>query len=416
MVKRTIGNLILTRRAMTVAIMGFASGLPLALSDSTLQAWLTVMDLDVSTIGLFSLVGLPYTLKFFWAPLVDRFDLKFIGRRRDWIFLSQVLLAIALFCLGNQVIQNNAVGIIGILAFLVAFISATQDIAVDAYRAEVLKPEERGFGAAVSVTGYRVAMLVSGAGALMLADQVGFNQTYIVMSFIMMFCACLNFFAPDVGNQDSKDGRSGNLLLEPFRIFFSRKGAVALLGIILLYKLGDAFAGRLTTTFLLRGLGFSLTDVGAVNKGLGLIASIIGGLYGGVLMYRLGLYRSLVSFAWLQALTNFGFCLLAITGASYIGLIAVIGLENLAGGMGTAAFVALLMAVCDRRYTATQLAILSALASLGRVFAGPPSGYLVESFGWALFFAFTFVIALPVLYLLKRNRSSVEAYDRPGVM
>ena len=312
MANRTINRLIFTRRAAVVALLGFASGMPLALSDSTLQAWLTVANLDVSTIGLFSLVGLPYTIKFLWAPIVDRFDFKFLGRRRDWIFLSQIMLSLTLFSLGSRAIENDSLALVGLLAFLVAFISATQDIAVDAYRAEVLKAEERGFGAALSVTGYRIAMLVSGAGALMLADVIGFNKTYMIMSLIMFICSLINFFSPDIGRTGFKDQSIQALVLEPFKSFFSKEAAFALLGIIFLYKLGDAFAGRLTTTFLIRGLGFSLTDVGAVNKGLGLMASIIGGLYGGVLMYRLGLYRSLVLFAWLQALTNFGFYILAI--------------------------------------------------------------------------------------------------------
>ena len=412
MTDRTINRLIFTRRAAVVALLGFASGIPLALSDSTLQAWLTVANLDVSTIGLFSLVGLPYTIKFLWAPIIDRFDLKFLGRRRDWIFLSQIMLSFTLFSLGSRVIENDSLALVGLLAFLVAFISATQDIAVDAYRAEVLKAEERGFGAALSVTGYRMAMLVSGAGALMLADVIGFNKTYMIMSLIMFICSLINFFSPDICRPDFKEQSIQALVLEPFKSFFSKEAAFALLGIIFLYKLGDAFAGRLTTTFLIRGLGFSLTDVGAVNKGLGLMASIIGGLYGGVLMYRLGLYRSLVLFAWLQALTNLGFYVLSIMGASYVGLVAVIGLENLAGGMGTAAFVALLMSVCDRRYTATQFAILSAVASLGRVFAGPPSGFLVENLGWSNFFAFTVVISLPVIYLLAQFRTVLEDHDR----
>ena len=412
MTDRTINRLIFTRRAAVVALLGFASGIPLALSDSTLQAWLTVANLDVSTIGLFSLVGLPYTIKFLWAPIIDRFDLKFIGRRRDWIFLSQIMLSFTLFSLGSRVIENDSLAFVGLLAFLVAFISATQDIAVDAYRAEVLKAEERGFGAALSVTGYRMAMLVSGAGALMLADVIGFNKTYMIMSLIMFICSLINFFSPDICRPDFKEQSIQALVLEPFKSFFSKEAAFALLGIIFLYKLGDAFAGRLTTTFLIRGLGFSLTDVGAVNKGLGLMASIIGGLYGGVLMYRLGLYRSLVLFGWLQALTNLGFYVLSIMGASYVGLVAVIGLENLAGGMGTAAFVALLMSVCDRRYTATQFAILSAVASLGRVFAGPPSGFLVENLGWSTFFVLTVVISLPVIYLLAQFRRVVEDHDR----
>ncbi|MEX2479506.1 MAG: MFS transporter [Gammaproteobacteria bacterium] len=401
------------RRIATVAVLGFASGLPLALSDSTMQAWLTEAGVDVRAIGWFSLVGLPYVFKFLWAPLLDRFQTRWLGRRRDWIAFSQLALAALLALVGLGDLAVGAVPVLGLAAFLIALCSATQDIAIDAYRAEVLTERERGFGAAVSTTGYRIAMLVSGAGALLLADQLGFAHTYLVMAGAVMFGVLANLAGPDVPSTNVAPRSLADAVVGPWRNFFNREAALGVLLLIFFYKLGDAFAGRLTMTFLLRELGFSLTDVGAISKGLGLVATIVGALYGGVLMYRLGLYRALVLFAWLQAVTNLGFCLLALSGPSYLAMIAVIGCENLSGGMGTAAFVALLMALCDHRYTATQFALFTAVASLGRVVAGPPAGHLVEAVGWPVFFALTFVIALPALALLAHHRRRIEQLEMP---
>ena len=408
--RKTVASLI-NRRIIAVMIAGFASGLPLALSDSTLQAWLTVLDMDIRTIGLFSLVGLPYVLKLFWAPIIDRFGFSFLGRRRDWMCITQILAAILLFSLAISTTDNTTLMFVALLSFFLAFISATQDIAVDAYRADLLSSDERGFGAATSVTAYRIAMLFSGAGALVMAEQIGFNNTYIVMAITMLICGCLNFLLPELPSSVKQPKTISEAIINPFKSFFVKDSIFVLLSIIFLYKLGDAFAGRLTTTFLLRGLEFSLTDVGAISKGLGLMASILGGLYGGILMYRLGLYRSLWIFAWLQGLTNLGFFLLAITGKSYIGLAVVIGLENLTGGMGTAAFVALLMAICDKSYTATQFAMLTAFASLGRILAGPPAGMLVNSYDWPIFFFLTFIISLPVIFILQRYKNIVNRLD-----
>lgn len=402
------------RRVFTIAMLGFASGLPLALSDSTMQAWLTVANVDIATIGLFSMVGLPYVLKFAWAPLLDRFQLGWPGRRRDWILLSQLALVVLLVAIGVFNPADGALAVLGLAAFLIAFLSASQDIAVDAYRSEVLSERERGFGAAVSVTGYRIAMLVSGAGALLMADQIGFSNTYILMAGVLLLGVLANLFGPQLAADNVAPTSLRIAIVGPLKSYFSRDSAWLLLLLVLLYKLGDAFAGRLTSAFLLRELGFSLTDVGAIYKGLGLLATIAGALYGGALMYRLGLYRSLLVFALLQAVTNLGFCALALMGASYFGMVTVIGLENLTGGMGTAAFVALLMAICERSYTATQFAMLTAVASLGRVLAGPPSGYLVEAIGWPGFFALSFLIALPAVALLMRIRATIEKLDAPA--
>jgi PAT family beta-lactamase induction signal transducer AmpG len=399
------------KRIAVLGLLGFSSGLPLALSDSTMQAWLAESDVDIATIGLFSLVGLPYVLKFLWAPVLDRFQLKWLSRRRDWIIFSQLVIAILLFAASEYVDAHQNTVLLGIVAFLIAFASATQDIAIDAYRAEILLSRERGMGAGVSVAGYRIGMLLSGAGAFVLADQIGFSATYAVMGGFMLLATTASIFGPPIQVETAPPQTLAAAIVEPLKNYFDRRAAITILLLVVLYKLGDAFAGRLTTTFLLRGLEFSLTDVGTINKGLGLAASIFGALYGGFLMFRIGMYRALMYFAILQAVTNLGFMFLAFAGKTYVGLIAVIGLENICGGMGTSAFVAFLMAICDRRYTAAQFALLTAFASLGRVLAGPPSGYLVESVGWGYFFGFTFLVSLPAIALLFWMRERIMELD-----
>ncbi len=406
---------LLNRRTLTVAALGFASGLPLALSDSTLQAWLVSAGIDVATIGLFSLVGLPYVLKFLWAPLLDRFQPGWPGRRRDWMLVSQLSLIVLLLLLAAA--EFSPVPLpwwLGMGALLVAVLSATQDVAIDAYRTELLPEQERGFGAGVATTGYRLAMLVSGAGALLMADRFGFATVYALMAAVLTIGLVATMLGPELSRQEPPPASLRDAFAGPVREFFTREGAWALLLLVLLYKLGDAFAGRLAVTFLLRELEFSLTDVGAVYKGLGMLASIGGALYGGALMVRWGLYRSLLIFAWLQALTNLGFWVLAVTPASFLSMATVIGLENLTGGMGTSAFVALLMACCARRYTATQFALLTAVASLGRVFAGPPSGYLVEALGWPIFFALTFLVALPAVFFIIWRKAMIRDLTDTG--
>ena len=397
-------------RIMAIGIMGFASGLPLSLSDSTLQAWLTVENISIASIGMFSLVGFPYLFKFAWAPLLDWLNLGFLGRRKDWIFVFQLCVAASLLCMGQMDFAENQLYIVGAIAFLIALFSASQDIVVDAYRADVSKANERAFAAAISVTGYRIAMIVSGAGALIGAQTFGFSVVYSVLGCLMVFCALLNFVFPKVQSNDPSGGYGLKSLAAPFYDLIFRKEFLLIIFLVLSYKLGDAFAGRLTTTFLLRHLEFSLVDVGSINKALGLAASIIGAIYGGVIVYRFGLYRSLLYFGVLQALTNLGFFVLSLFEKNYFGLVAVIGLENLAGGMGTAAFIAFLMNICNKSYTATQFAILTAVASLGRVFSGPPSGFLVETYGWSWFFIFSFLVAIPSIVVLRIYRVRLDGY------
>ena len=403
-------NQLLNPRVVTVLFLGFSSGLPLALSGGTLQAWLTVEDVDIKTIGLFSLVGLPYTLKFLWSPLMDRFVVPIFGRRRGWIVLSQ--LALIGLILGMSVTSpQNGLWFLALLAFCLTFVSASQDVAIDAYRTEVLRERERGMGAAVSVTGYRVAMLVSGALALILSEYLGWRATYMLMALIMSIGVVAVWLGPEPEDPGTPPASMKDAVEGPFKEFFSRTGVWSLLALIVLYKLGDAFAGSLTTTFLIRGVNFSVGEVGAINKGMGLASTIIGALFGGVLMARLRLFKALLIFGILQAVSNLSFMVLALVGKSYPLMIFTIAFENLAGGMGTAAFVAFLMILCNHSYTATQFALLSALASLGRVFVGPLSGVLVDGMGWTVFFFTTFLFALPGLVLLWVMREVVKGIE-----
>ena len=397
------------RRVAFMLLLGFSSGLPLALTTGTLQAWATVDGLDIKTISFLTLVGSAYTLKFLWAPLMDRFVPPLLGRRRGWMLVTQLLLVAGIALMGTQSPKASIMAL-ALIAVVVAFCSASQDIAFDAYRTDVLHKNERGAGAAVSVLGYRLAMLVSGGLALVLADSfLGWQATYWLMAALMFIGIVATWFAPEPEVVVPPPRTLDEAVVGPMKDFFSRDGAVLVLVLIVLYKLADAFAGSLSTAFLIRGVGFSATEVGAINKILGLIATIVGALVGGALMVRLSLYGALMLFGILQAVTNLGFWFLAVTPKAYWSMATVVGLENLAGGMGTAAFVAFLMALCRVRYSATQFALLSALAAVGRTYlAGPLSGVMVESFGWANFFIVTVLIALPGLVLLWMQRANIE--------
>src|SRR3990170_4697927 len=385
-----------SRRIGVMVLAGFSSGLPLALTGGTLQAWMTVAGVDLRTIGVFALVGIPYTVKFLWAPLMDRFVPPWMGRRRGWMFLTQaaLLLGIAAMAFGSPEAAPFA---LGATALLVAFSSASQDIVIDAYRTDVLREPERGLGAAVFVTGYRIAMLVSGALALILSERIGWRNTYLLMASLMAVGVATTVFGPEPEIRVTPPKSLQEAVVGPLREFFSRRAAGAMLLLIVLYKLGDAYAGTLTTAFLIRGVGFSPTEVGTINKGLGLVSLILGAMVGGTLMF----------FGILQAVSNLSFTVLSLLGKSYAMLLFTVAFENVCGGLGTAAFVALLMALCDHRYTATQYALLSSLAALGRIFVAPTSGYVVESVGWAVFFFLTAVTALPGLWMLGRYRREI---------
>lgn len=385
--------------------LGFASGLPLALTAGTLQAWLTVAGVDLRTIGIFTLVGLPYTVKFLWAPLMDRFVPPWLGRRRGWALITQMSLVTGIVAMALSR-PAEAPWVIGALALMVAFLSASQDIVLDAYRTDVLRPVERGFGAAVWVNGYRIALVLAGAVALILADRIGWQRTYLMMAGLMTVGIAAILVSPEPSDAAAVPHSLSEAVWGPIREFFSRSAAVGFLAIVVLYKIGDAFAGALMTAFLIGEIGFSTTDIGLV-KGIGIGATLIGALAGGAAMARMALPRALLIFGLLQAVTNLGFMALAWLGKSYVGMILAVVFENFSGGLGTAAFVALVMSLCDHRYTATQFALLSSLEALGRVLLGRPAADLVHAFGWVWFFFLTFLAALPGLWLVWRLRADL---------
>jgi MFS transporter, PAT family, beta-lactamase induction signal transducer AmpG len=410
-----VSNVYTSPRVAPLLVLGFASGLPLALTSGTLQAWATVEGVPLQEIGFLTLVGTAYTIKFLWAPLVDRFAPPLLGRRRGWMLITQVVLAAAILAMG-ALSPSSALMPLALLAVLVAFLSATQDIAFDAYCTDVLRKEERGAGAAIKVMGYRLAMIVSGGLALIMADQwIGWGNTYMVMGGLMLLCALATLWAPEPEHVARAPRSLREAVAEPLHEFFTRRGALSVLLLIVLYKLGDAFAGALSTTFLIRGAGFTPTEVGTVNKVLGLAATIIGALAGGSLMARWGLYRSLMAFGLLQAVSNLAYWLIAVSPKNLWLMATGVGIENLCGGLGTASFVGLLMALCRQRFSATQFALLSALSAVGRTYlAGPLTPPLVNHLGWPGFFLLTVVIAIPGLVLLKILRGTIDTMEKQG--
>lgn len=507
-----------TWRLIAVLILGFASGLPLALTGTALQAWLTVDNIDIATIGFFSLVGLPYTFKFLWAPLMDRFEPPFLGRRRGWLVLTQVAIAGALLLMSSMS-PSQSTQIFALIAVMVAFLSASQDVVIDAYRTDVLPAPERGLGASLNVFGYRLAMMISSGVAFIWADPVNgkgwsWPKVYMIMAAIMLVAAAISlfllpslpksnvapksnakndilgflavvaavvvgyqftvhianpiadkmmspFFPPLAEGPDPNLKKWADLLALLFGMaftiplawwaskkakfetlnislanYFSMKGATSFLALIILYKLGDAFAGVLMTPFLLKGVGFAQAEVGVVNKVMGIWLTILGALLGGALMMKYRLYKSLFIFGILQLLSNLGFWLVAVLGKGAWGgfslpafdiyiitlkeathvdwlLLMTVAIENVTGGMATAAFVAFLMALCNQKFTATQYALLSAFASVGRVWVGPLAGTMVTSIGWPTFFIFSTIAAVPGMVMLYKLRSVIQSLEAP---
>ncbi|HET7922573.1 MAG TPA: MFS transporter [Gammaproteobacteria bacterium] len=395
-------------RIAVVLLLGFSSGLPLALSGSTLQAWMATLHVDITTIAAFSLVGLPYSLKFLWAPVMDRYVPPLLGRRRGWIALTQVALALLLVAMAFTD-PVAATWRMGVLAFALAFASASQDIVYNAYFTDLLQPRERGFGAAMQTGGYRLAMIVSGALVLILSDRIGWRASYLLMALLMLCATLPAIFGPEPEQQVLVPRSLARAVIEPLREILARPGITGLLLLVVLYKFGDWFSGPLTNVFLIEGVHFTATDVGVVNKGFGVAATILGVFIGGMLMARMRLSRALLVFGVLQGVSILGFLALSETGHHYPLMVFAVGVENLAWGMGTAAFLAYLMALCDHRYTAFQFALLSALDSISRVILGPPSGVVAEHWGWSALFMVSALLALPGLLLLWRLRERIDA-------
>ena len=395
---------------LLMLVLGFASGMPLALTGSTLTAWLVTEGVDIQTIGLYSLVGLPYAFKFLWSPLMDRYVPPFLGRRRGWMMITQLAL-IATICTMGFFNPGSMPVLIATIAVALAFFSASQDIVLDAYRTEYLKPEERGAGAGVWIMGYRIAILVSGAVALILSDYLSWKMVYIIMGLTMSIGCIATLLSPEPlklnpGIERIEPPNSLNdAIVLPFVEFFKRPGALEILLFIILYKLGDVAASQMTTPYILKYIGFSRTELGAIYKGFGMAATIAGTLVGGAIMTKWTMRMSLFIFGLLQGVSTLIFIILEFTGRQVWALSLVIGVENFSGGMGTAAYTALLMGLCNRKFTATQYALLSSLMAVSRYITGAPTGYLVDAVGWAMFFVICTALALPGLLLLVRYNS-----------
>ena len=391
------------RKLALILLLGFSSGLPLALSGATLQAWFTTTGISIVAIGELTLVGQPYIYKFLWAPLLDRYIPPLLGRRRGWLIITQLglIIAIAAMAFGDPNVNPYLLAGLGVA---VAFISATQDIAFDAYRTDILTEKELGLGAALTTAGYRIAMLVSGGLALVLAAKFGWRVTYLIMASLMLIGLLASWLSEEPVYSKQKNTAPENLwvaIKNPFQEFLKRKAALLILLFIVLYKIGDAFSLSLMTPFLIRGLGFSLTTVGMVFKGFGFLATIAGASVAGLIMIRLSLYRSLFLFGVAQIIAILMLYALALVGKNYLMLVTAIVTDSFCNGMGSTALVAYLMSLCDHRYTATQFALLSAFASIGRILAGPIAGILVTHISWTSFFICAVIISIPSLILLK---------------
>lgn len=389
---------ILNRRMIVSFIMGFSSGLPLLLTISVLQAWMKEEGVDLTVIGLMALVGLPYTAKFIWAPILDRFIPPFLGRRRGWLLIAQIALMISIAGLGMTE-PGRSPWTVAWAAFLVTFFSASQDIVIDAYRREDLSDEELGLGSSLYVNGYRVGMLLASGGGLIMADHMSFSVVYMIMALCILPGLITTLLTPEPDLSMGKPKNMKEAIIDPLVEYFSRSGALWILAFILCYKIGDTMASSMTTPFYL-DIGFSKSEIGAVVKLFGFWATVVGSLAGGVIMIRLGINRSLWIFGFLQAISTAGFALLAKIGYSIPVLSTVIGFENLSSGMGTAAYVAFMAHITNKKFTATQYALLSSLMGIPRVMVSAPTGFFAKHIGWVGFFIVCTCIAIPGMLLL----------------
>lgn len=409
----------LTRRMLAIFLLGFSSGLPLALVGGTLQAWFKTSGASIILIGFMSLIGQPYSYKFLWAPFLDKFaPTALLDRRRSWMLVTQLLIicliiTMAMFNPAATVhILNWEIPTLLLLGLFLSCCSATQDIAIDAYRVEVLRHDERGLGSALGIEGYRVAMVASGGFALVLAGHYGWQFTYLCMAALMSVGVIATLFGPKVQTPiEEKDTTLTALILTSFKDFLTRDKAWLILILIIMYKLGDSFSHALSSTFLL-DLDFTLKEVGMINKVLGVFATLIGVLVGGLFMTRVGLYRALLTFGVLAAVTNLTYMILAMIGKQITVACAAVLIENICAGMGTAAFVALIMSLCNPAFTATQFALLSSLAAFGRIYVGPVAGFMVDSVGWAWFYFFSAAVAIPGLLLLMFLRPQIDKSEK----
>lgn len=385
---------------LVVTLMGFSSGLPLLLIGSTLKFWMREEGVDLTLIGIFSLVGMPYTLKFVWAPLLDRYFVSRFGRRRFWLYVFQIGLILSLFMM-SMLNPKDSPALVGALAFLIAFLSASQDIVVDAYRREALPDNELGFGSSMYVNGYRVALLAAGAGALFIAEATSWAISYQMMAIGIGVGLVTTLFCSEPEVEAHPPQSLKEAVLGPLIEYFSRHQAVLFLLFILMFKLGDQMASEMLSPFYV-DTGFSKSEVAWVSKIFGFWAVIVGGTIGGLLIIRIGINRALWIFGALQMISTFGFSVLDTIGHKVEALAVVIGFENLASGMGTAAFAAYMAALTNKKFTATQYALLTSLLGVPRTLFAAPTGWMAENLGWFNFFLTCTLLAIPGMLMLYK--------------
>ena len=405
-------------KMLVILLTGFSSGLPLLLTGSTLKYWMREEGLDLGTIGLFGLVGLPYTLKFLWAPLLDALIPPFLGRRRGWMLSTQICLFLTISAIGLTEPSTHLLHI-AVVCLLITFFSASQDIVFDAYRREHLQDEELGIGSSVFIYGYRIGMLVAGTLALFLADQdsLSWHTVYFIMGGFMIVGMLTTMFAPEPILVAPPSSSVTKVAVGSYMEFFSRPGAVLILAFVLLYKLGDSMGAEMLSPLMV-DIGISKTEYAVVGKTFGMMSLIGGGLLGGVIIYRLGILRSLWIFGLLQIFSTAGFILLATAGNNIAIFTAVIAFEMITSGLGTTAYVAFMASITNKQFTATQYALLTSIMGVPRVLAGSMTGILAEWVRWVGFYAICTFIAIPGLLLISRIAQASlhrESFENHGM-
>jgi PAT family beta-lactamase induction signal transducer AmpG len=410
--KPTLLQALKDKRLLAVLLMSFASGLPFNLTNFSLQAWLASTGLDIKTIGIFSLVALPYNIKFLWAPVLDRFLPPFLGRRRGWILMYQAALTVCIGIMGLSS-PTEQLPLLAAAALLVAFLSASQDIVIDAYRVDTIPASERALAAAASAFGYRTAAMLAGTVLVTIAGYLGWRLAFMYVACLMAATMVATIWAPEPQSPGERPTSMAAAVWQPLRALMAQKGMWGFLLLILLYKVGDALALSLYSTFMIQGVGFSLVELGFAGKLNMTISTMVGVALGGWIYIRWGTFRSMLIFGIGQALTNLLYAWLAIAGKKLWLLAFATCVDTMVGGMGQAAFVAFLVSLCSVNYSATQYAILSAIAVLPRNVTGAIAGYLVPVVGWANFFTITCLSAVPGLIVLVILRQPLrELSDR----
>jgi MFS transporter, PAT family, beta-lactamase induction signal transducer AmpG len=406
----SLRQILASPKMLAIMVLAAASGYPNQLTESALQAWLKDAHVSNTTIGLMSYVALPYLLKFLWAPFVDRFPLPMLGRRRGWILVTQLVIGVAI---AGLALQDPAVALlpVAICAVAIVFLSATQDIAFDAYRTDVSLPSERGPAAAATNLGYRTSAWIASAFALLVADHFGWRLAFLILAAVMTLFCIATWLAPEPDYPQQSPRSLRESVVVPLRELLAEPGTAALLAVVLLFKIGDAFAQKLFTPFML-DTGFSKTELAVIVKGLFTGGALLGAVLGGILMVKLGLLRSMLLFGISQAVTNLLYCALAAAGKSYPLMVFAVLIEHVAGAMGNIALVALIMALCDVRYSAFQYALLSSIALLPRYGLGYPAGWVADHGGWFVYFVVSFFMALPGLAIVWLMRERIDRLDR----